>query len=170
MQDEEIGGRYSSFIPGPCSSQHSELTLFQCIACQGVGIEYTIKSEATKTYAQRITKLMEIQNSVTTIQRKFSDDLINDRFPNGYVKVCASWAKRMWNLDPSASAVLLGQPTDLFDNCGAYDFKNDGSPIDKSSTFADWSDALKYLEWYGIPHMDGFGIIFIDDQNQNKYI
>ena len=76
----------------------------------------------------------------------------------------------MWGLDSTASAVLLGQPTTLFDNCGAYDFKAGGNPIDKSSTFSDWSNALKYLEWYGIPHMDGFGIIFIDDQNQNKYI
>ena len=28
---------------------------------------------------------------------------------------------------------------------------------------------MSFLEWYGIPHMDGFGIIIIDDENTGLY-
>lgn len=62
----------------------------------------------------------------------------------------------------------LSKPTEIFDACGAYDFKNGGNAIAKGSKFGAWSDALSFLEWYGIPHMDGFGIIIIDDYKGNN--
>ena len=63
----------------------------------------------------------------------------------------------------------LSKPTEIFDSCGAYGFKGSGDPIAKGSKFAAWQDALSFLEWYGIPHMDKFGIIIIDDLNPTKY-
>ena len=43
--------------------------------------------------------------------------MINGKYCNGYIKVCASWARRMWNAD-------LKDPTEMFDNCGVYDGDN----------------------------------------------
>jgi len=64
----------------------------------------------------------------------------------------------------------LSEPTEIFDNCGAYDINTEGGPtIAKGSTFEAWKDALSFLEWYGIPHMDGFGIIIIDNVKKTKY-
>ena len=47
--------------------------------------------------------------------------------------------------------------------------KNGNEAIPKGSEKKEWSDALSFLEWYGIPHMDGFGIIIIDDENTGLY-
>ena len=51
-----------------------------------------------------------------------SDDLMNEKAPNGYVKVCSSWLKRLWGLDSLDSDTMLNGVTYIFDACGAYDF------------------------------------------------
>jgi hypothetical protein len=40
----------------------------------------------------------------------------------------------------------------------------DGNTISYPSKYEDWSNCLKFLEWYGIPLMPGFKIIIIDDE------
>jgi hypothetical protein len=75
----------------------------------------------------------------------------------------------MWGLDKSADMKKLNAVTTIFDSCGAYDFKNGGDAIAKGSKFDAWPDALTFLEWYGIPHMSGFGIVVIDEENQGLY-
>lgn len=74
--------------------------------------------------------------------------------------------KRFWQADTTKK---LNKPTTQFDACGAYDLKNGGEAIAKGSQKKEWSDALSFLEWYGIPHMEGFGIIIIDDENTALY-
>jgi hypothetical protein len=91
---------------------------------------------------------------------------MNNKAPNGYVKVCSSWLKRLWGVDSEEKK--LNAPTNVFDACGAYDFKNGGNPISKGSKFEAWSDALNFLEWYGVPLMDGFGIIIIDNESDGN--
>jgi len=140
-----------------------ELQLFQCIGCSGLANEFIIKAEPTKEYFQRIPKLMAIQHESTTIKRTLSDDLMADKAPNGYVKVCASWMKRMWGLKLTDKNDYLNEPTKIFDKCGVYDFKNGGAVISKGSENSAWQNAQDFLEWYGVPHMDGFGLIIIDD-------
>jgi len=54
----------------------------------------------------------------------------------------------------------------MFDNCGVYDGK---TAVPKPSIYEKWDTMLKFLEWYGVPKMKGFGIILIDDLNQNQY-
>ena len=75
----------------------------------------------------------------------------------------------MWGVADTEPMTALANVTYIFDACGAYDFKNDGNPIAKGSQFEAWGNALSFLEWYGIPLMEGFGIIIIDDENPNKY-
>jgi len=60
VQDEEIAGRFGAVIPDPCGGAHvDELGLFQCLACRGTpAFNWTIKAEATKEYAEKITSLM----------------------------------------------------------------------------------------------------------------
>lgn len=81
--------------------------------------------------------------------------MMNGKYKNGYIKVCASWTKRMWNSE-------LKKPTEMFDNCGVYDNK---TAIAKPSQYPKWTEALSFLEWYGVPLMNHFGIIIIDDEN-----
>ena len=61
---------------------------------------------------------------------------------DGYVKVCATWAQTMWGLEMSQEPVTkfegLDKPTEMFDNCGAYDVNNDSATIRKGSTFPAW--------------------------------
>ena len=101
---------------------------------------------------------MDVQKNITGIERKLSDDIRDQKAPNGYIKVCHTWLKRLWGQD------ALNTATTVFDACGAYDFKDGGTPIAKGSKYKDWGDALSFLEWYGIPLMDGFGIIIIDNE------
>ena len=143
---------------------------FQCIACMGTSIDFTIKAEASKDYIERINKLMQLQEQTTGIKRTFFDDLKHNKYPNGYVKVCASWTKRMWGQDKSVDSSILNFPTKMFDTCGAYDFKNGGAQISKGSEKSEWQNALDFLEWYGLPYMEGFGVIIIEDQAPNKYL
>ena len=131
-------------------------------------MSYTIKAEPTKEYFQRITKLMDIQEQTFGLKRSLASDVMSGTNPNGYVKVCGSWLKRMWGVTGGASKGI-SDVTTIFDSCGAYDFKN-SNPVSKGSKYDDWKDALTFLEWYGIPHMDNFGIIVIDNENPSKYI
>ena len=169
VEDEAIGGVFGSFIPGPCADDHTEITLFQCIACRGEAVKYTIKAETSAGYFKRISKLQGIQESTTNIKREMSSELMADKYKKGYVKVCATWLLRLWGHNSTTEMTELSKPTEIFDSCGAYDLKNDGNPIAKGSKFSAWKDALSFLEWYGIPHMDGFGIIIMDDTNPTKY-
>ena len=77
----------------------------------------------------------------------------------------------MWGLQTTDDITKLNGPTEIFDACGAYDIHKGGAAISKGSNFEKWQDALSFLEWYGIPHMDGFGIIIIDNRegSQDKY-
>ena len=75
----------------------------------------------------------------------------------------------MWGLTPEDPLTKLAEVTEIFDSCGAYDYKNDGAAISKGSTFDAWPDALSFLEWYTMPHMENFGIIVIDNENPSKY-
>ena len=64
--------------------------------------------------------------------------MLEGKHRNGYIKVCASWAKRMWNAN-------LSEPTEMFDNCGVYDNK---TAVPKPSQVQKWRTALHFLEWY----------------------
>ena len=96
----------------------------------------------------------------------------NSQYINGYVKLCSSWASRMWNVQDLAitekaaqeldAATGLDSVTYQFDKCGAYDVHNDGASIPLGSEFEEWGDALSFLEWYGFPKLDGFKIVIID--------
>ena len=74
----------------------------------------------------------------------------------------------MWQSSVQATAdeVKLNEPTEMFDNCGVYD---DGTAIAKPSQYPKWTEALSFLEWYGVPLMDHFGVIIIDDENTDQY-
>ena len=170
VEDESIGSQYGSLIPSPCHDDFIEIQLFQCIACRGQAVEYTIKAEPTQEYFTNVKTLMKIQGQQTGIERKMHEDIKNDKAKNGYVKVCAKWLKRMWGVESTAALKEVAKPTKMFDSCGAYDFKNGGDAIAKGSKFEAWGDALSFLEWYGIPHMKDFGIIVIDDENPNLYV
>jgi hypothetical protein len=61
VEDEAIGNQFGSFIPSPCSDDYTEISLFQCIACRGQSVEYTIKAEPTKEYFTRMKGLIGIQ-------------------------------------------------------------------------------------------------------------
>ena len=84
------------------------------------------------------------------------------------MKVCATWLNRLWGLQTGDDITKLNGPTSIFDACGAYDIHNGGDAIAKGSKFSKWQDALSFIEWYGIPHMSGFGIIIIDDRENSK--
>ena len=86
--------------------------------------------------------------------------MIEGRNRNGYVKICASWARTLWG-------GRLSDPTEIFDSCGVYD--DEGTPVPKPSQSPEWDTALKFLEWYQVPLMDGFGIIIVDDENEGQY-
>ena len=61
---------------------------------------------------------------------------------------------------------ILNAPTTIFDSCGVNDFKK-GSGVPRGSKNPEWGDALSFLEWYGLPQMEGFGVIIIDNMGYN---
>lgn len=130
-----------------------------CFSCTGDSNEFVIKAEPTKKYLEAIKEMMTIQYKQTDIYRSPVLDFQDGKYKNGYIKVCASWARRMWNGN-------LSDPTEMFDNCGVYD---DGNAVPKPSQYPKWNTALNFLEWYGVPLMNDFGIIIIDDENQEQY-
>ena len=81
---------------------------------------------------------------MTSIERNLTDIA---KYTNGYVKVCATWVQTMWGLVPNMNKDTvsefegLNKPTEMFDNCGAYDINSeeDSPPsIRKGSTYAKW--------------------------------
>ena len=60
---------------------------------------------------------------------------------------------------------ILNAPTTIFDSCGVYDLNGNGIP--RGSKNPAWQDALSFLEWYGLPQMEGFGIIIVDNMGEN---
>lgn len=156
MHDNTIGEEFSAFIPSPCSGNYAELNLYMCLACRGGAQKYVIKAEATKEYINEITQLKKEQKSSTTIQNSLEEDIAAGRAVNGYVKICASWARRFWLPDydsESSNFQVLAEPTKIFDQCGAIDTKaEDGSTdVPYGSVYEPWSDVVKFFNWYGIP-------------------
>ena len=98
----------------------------------------------------------------------------------GYVKLCATWAERMWfkfkdseytheNITTGVNSnysSTLGTYSTKFDACGALD-GDDVVPY--PSQYSKWKDCLAFLEWFGIPLMPGFIPILVDDKNPKEY-
>lgn len=92
----------------------------------------------------------------------------------GYIRICATWAERMWTpqnetFEPTQGTgydKTLGRATDKFDACGAYD-GDDAVPY--PSDYEKWQNCVDFLEWYGIPMMPGFGMVIINDQTGTVY-
>ena len=114
-----------------------------CIACNGQSTKYSIKAEKTTQYVERIQLLMQEQRMMTKIDRKFDSETAK-KYPNGFVKVCATWVQTMWGITPDKNPDTvsefkgLNEPTMMFDSCGAYDVYNDNAAIRKGSTFPKW--------------------------------
>ena len=134
--------------------------------------EFTIKADKTLDYVNKMQLFMDQQTKVTGIERTLADDWLDCMDPpvpgrgpcqakNGYLKVCTDWLARFWLDDPSKPLENLSKSMTKFDTCGAND--KDGGAIEKGSDYEDWQTALNFLEWYGIPQMEGFGIILIDN-------
>ena len=96
-------------------------------------------------------------------------------YPKGYVKVCSHWLARFWTGDnkplkemslENQNPKVLNAPTKIFDACGVYDI-NTGDSIPRGSRKKEWDNALSFLEWYGLPQMEGFGVIIIDTMSEN---
>ena len=65
------------------------------------------------------------------------------------------------------NAKLLNNSTKIFDACGVKGMSNYQRPSKK------WDNALEFLEWFGLPLMEGFEFIIIDnmdEQWQDQYI
>ena len=58
----------------------------------------------------------------------------------------------------------LNLPTKQWDQCGVYDIRNGNADIAYGSKFSNFNNALAFLDWYGMPLMEGFGFIIIDDR------
>ena len=43
--------------------------------------------------------------------------------------MCGGWVKRMWGHEKSAPHEVLTRPTEIFDDCGAYDIKEPDAPL-----------------------------------------
>ena len=182
VQDEVVSQKFHDIMPDVCLSDLKEIQLLQCMACRDDMNNYVVKANATKEYYDTISELMRLQDQHTNINRTFAQDLARpltethdgkNLVYDGYVKVCASWVGRMWNLTQdeirNTQYKNLGEPTKQFDNCGAYDVDNDKAPIVTPSKFEKWQDALSFLEYYGIPHLPNFGIvIFYDSDPEEK--
>lgn len=167
IEDQIIGDQFESLIPTPCLESHPELILFMCIGCsfQSFDSKHFIKAEPTVNYIRSITKMMEVQNSRLGILRNLTEDVEAKKGREGYVKVCASWAVRMWGYQPGHTTDVLRNPTEAFDDCGVY---INGNAIPKPSRDKNWKTALDFMEFYGVPLMSGFGIIFVDDSEDAK--
>ena len=142
-----------------------------CFACRGTSSDFVIKAEPTKEYVETIDQMMQIQKKVTNIDRSFAEDVKNARYPEGYIKVCASWVRRLWEgqselLDKNFES--LSKPTTIFDDCGSYD-KYTGDTIPRGSLYGKWTTVLDFLEWYQVQLMSGFGIIIIDESTPDEY-
>ena len=114
---------------------------------------------------------MKVQADFSNIKRSLADDIIKGQYKNGYVKVCAGWVKRMWGIeeDGPQSLLKLNDYSEVFDACGAYDGTKDQGSVPKGSKYPAWSNALKFLEWFQVQKMDGFGIIIVDNENEKAY-
>lgn len=80
----------------------------------------------------------------------------NEKHKDGYVKICASWARTLWT-------TKLSDPTEMFDNCGVN--INEQKSVARPSVEPEWKTALDFFEWYQVPLMKDFGVIIIDDEN-----
>ena len=94
---------------------------------------------------------------------------------SGIVKVCASWALRLWAEGVMVNEVMdntnmktLGDKTFIFDHCGAFDIKNGDATIELGSRFEPWSDCSKFLNWLGLLRMEGFYIVIVDNISETK--
>ena len=66
VEDSVIGDQLSSFVPGPClgDEDHYELSLFQCMACEGGngGINnFTVKADPTSNFVKQMAFYKSIQ-------------------------------------------------------------------------------------------------------------
>ena len=80
--------------------------------------------------------------------------------------MCATWLERLWavpTVDGKQDINKLNAPTEQWDQCGVYDIRNGNSDIPYGSKFDHFNNALSFLDWYGMPLMDGFGFIIIDN-------
>ena len=58
----------------------------------------------------------------------------------------------------------LAETTEIFDACGAYVGEGDDAvSVPYGSENSDWNNAVNFFNWYGIPEMEGFGVIIIND-------
>lgn len=167
IEDQMVGSQFDSLIPEPCLEDHPELILYMCIGCSYYSFiqKHFIKAEAKEEYVRAIAHLMDVQNTRLGIKRNFTTDIEKGRGREGYIKVCASWAVRMWGYDPGHTTDVLRSPTEVFDDCGVY---INGESVPKPSRNENWKTALDFMEWYGLPLMDGFGIILVDDSEEAK--
>ena len=174
-------------VPGACYGDNhlEELNLWQCYACRGITANaWTMKATATSTYAKEVDALMKTQTDFSGLKRSFVDDIRGrkggqdeaivsntERYPNGYVKVCASWMMRVWADETSGTPDLtkLNGQTSQFDTCGVYNGEDPNSSAfeiipNKEHPFArkHWSTALDFIEWFGVQKMPEFGIILVD--------
>jgi len=65
VEDSVIGDQLGGFVPSPClgDEDHYELSLFQCMACEGGngGINnFTIKAEASVNFVWAMTRFKQI--------------------------------------------------------------------------------------------------------------
>lgn len=57
----------------------------------------------------------------------------------------------------------LNKPTEIFDNCGVFDKNTKDTPaITRPSGDENFTDALTFLEWYGVKLLPNFGFILVD--------
>ena len=137
-----------------------------CMVCRGNSQKYVIKAEDTKEYVDTVTFLKREQTESTGIKNSVQDDVENGQAYNGYVKLCATWVRRFWMPEietDNGNFQVLNEPTKIFDDCGANDIKDGGGGVPYGSKKAEWSNAVKFFNWYGIPEMEGFGVIIIND-------
>ena len=109
------------------------------------------------------------QKESTGIANSIEDDIVNGKAYNGYVKLCGTWVRRFWMPEletDNSNFQVLNEPTKIFDACGAID--GDES-VPYGSDHEPWNNAVNFFNWYGIPEMEGFGVIIINDKNAQKY-
>ena len=121
-----------------------------------------------------VNELFKYQRKLTGIHRDVFKSMSQD-YKKGYIKVCSHWLARFWTGDnnplkqmskENQNPTILNAPTKIFDSCGVNDWKNEVG-VPRGSRKSEWSDALKFLEWYGLPQMEGFGVIIIDNMGDN---
>ena len=112
------------------------------------------------------------------------------KFDKGIVRVCASEVLRSWaKEDPFYKGERydmnlryrkyhhlswLRKPVTQYDNCGVMDWDDETLSAESSyykeddevnypSEKEEWSDAIKFLNWVGLKHMEDFNFVIIDD-------